>query len=192
MLKQLRSALAVLGLLTVLTGVVYPLVVTGVALSAFPRRADGSLIEQNGKIVGSRLIGQPFNQPRYFWGRLSATPGHPYNAGASSGSNEGPRSAALAASAKARLAALGGTTPVPVDLVTASGSGLDPDISPAAAAYQIPRVARARRLPVARVRELVARHTAPPALGVFGEPRVDVLELNLALDRAQRGIPGRR
>jgi K+-transporting ATPase ATPase C chain len=184
--RQLRPAVVVLLLLTLLCGGLYPLVVTGVAWGLFPRRAAGSLIERNGRLVGSELIGQPFDAPKYFWGRLSATT-PPYNAGASSGSNYGPLSADLARAAKARVEALrkadpGNRSPVPVDLATASGSGLDPHISVAAALYQVRRVARARGLEEAKVRELVMRYVAGRQLGVLGEERVSVLTLNLALD----------
>jgi K+-transporting ATPase ATPase C chain len=187
MLRQLRPALVVLAMLTILTGVLYPLLVTGVAQAAFPRQANGSLIDKDGKAVGSRLIGQPFDEPRYFWGRLSATTPVPYDARSSGGSNLGPTNPALTAAAKARVDALRAADPddhdpVPVDLVTASASGLDPHISPAAADFQVKRVARARGLPEARVRELVAKCTRGPDLGVLGEAHVDVLELNLALD----------
>jgi potassium-transporting ATPase KdpC subunit len=182
MLKQLRAALVVLAALSVVTGLAYPLLVTGIAQAAFPRQSNGSLIEKNGKVVGSALIGQPFSDAKYFWGRLSDTSPFPYNAASSSGSNYGPMNPALIDAARARLAALGGKTPVPVDLVTSSGSGLDPDISPAAAEYQVPRVAKARHLSEARVRALVAAHTESRTFGVLGEPIVNVLELNLALD----------
>ncbi|HVU04996.1 MAG TPA: potassium-transporting ATPase subunit KdpC [Polyangiaceae bacterium] len=184
--KQLRASLVVLGFLSVLTGIAYPLAVTGVAQAAFPRQANGSLIERNGKAVGSSLIGQPFDDPKYFWSRLSATT-PAYNGAASSGSNYGPLNPAFRDAAKARIDALRAADPesvgpVPVDLVTASGSGLDPHISPAAAEYQVHRVAKVRGLPEARVRELVAAHTEGRALVVLGEPGVNVLELNLALD----------
>jgi potassium-transporting ATPase KdpC subunit len=187
MLSQLRPALVLLGLFTILTGLVYPVLVTGVAQAAFPKQASGSLIERDGKPVGSTLIGQAFSEPKYFWGRLSATGPVPYNAGASSGSNYGPLNPALADAAKARVEALRkadpqATGPVPVDLVTASGSGLDPHISPAAADYQVRRVAKARGLDEARVRALIEAHTEGRQLGVLGELVVNVLELNLALD----------
>ncbi len=187
MLSQLRPALVILGLMTVLTGLVYPLLVTGVAQAAFPRQANGSLIEREGKAVGSSLIGQSFSAPKYFWGRLSGTAPVPYNAGASTGSNYGPLNPALADAVKGRIDALRkvdpeATLPVPVDLVTASGSGLDPHISPAAADYQVRRVAKARGLTEAKVRALVEAHTEGRQLGVLGEPVVNVLELNLALD----------
>jgi K+-transporting ATPase ATPase C chain len=186
-MDQLKPALIVLGLLSLVTGVAYPLVVTGIAQAVFPSQANGSLILRDGKPVGSSLIGQPFDDPRYFWGRLSATAPFAYNAGASSGSNLGPINPALHAAAKGRIDALrgadpGNQAPIPVDLVTASGSGLDPDISPAAAFYQVPRVARARHLNEERVRELVHTHVRHRQLGLLGEPRVNVLRLNLALD----------
>jgi K+-transporting ATPase ATPase C chain len=188
MLKELKPALLMLALLTVLTGVAYPLLVTGIAQAVFPHQANGSLIERDGKVVGSELVGQPFSDPKYFWSRPSATGPMPYNAGASSGSNQGPLNPALADAVKARIAALkaadpGNTAPIPVDLVTASGSGLDPHISPAAAAYQVDRVARARSLSADTVRALVAKHSEGRQFGGLGEPRVNVLTLNLALDR---------
>ncbi len=185
--SQLRPALASLALLTVLTGLVYPLIVTGIAQIVFPQQAQGSLIVKDGKAIGSELIGQSFDDPQYFWGRLSATEPFPYNAAASSGSNYGPLNPALLEMVQGRVAALkaadpDNTQPIPVDLVTASGSGLDPHISPAAAEYQVARVARVRRLDVSTVRQLVAQHTEGRDLAVLGEPRVNVLELNLALD----------
>ena len=191
-MDQLRPAIVVLALLTLLTGVVYPHVVTGVAQVVFPAQANGSLIVRDGKPVGSSLIGQPFDDPKYFWGRLSATTPFAYNAGASSGSNYGPLNPAFHAAAKARIDALrqadpDNKSPIPVDLVTASGSGLDPHISPAAALYQASRVAKARKLDEARVRQLVESKIEGRQLGVLGEPRVNVLELNLALDRIARG-----
>lgn len=183
----MRPALVLLALLSVLTGIVYPLVVTGVAQAAFPAQANGSLVVQGDQVRGSALIGQPFDEPRYFWSRPSATT-PAYNGSASSGSNLGPLNPALAEAVKARVAALravdpGNTAPVPVDLVTASGSGLDPHISPAAAQYQVERVARARGLAPERVRQLVVAHTEGRQLGILGEPHVNVLLLNLALDR---------
>jgi K+-transporting ATPase ATPase C chain len=186
-MDQLKPALIVLGLLSLVTGVAYPLIVTGIAQAVFPSQANGSLILRDGKPVGSSLIGQPFDDPRYFWGRLSATAPFAYNAGASSGSNLGPINPAFHAAAKGRIDALreadpGNQAPIPVDLVTASGSGLDPDISPAAAFYQVPRVARARHLDEERVRELVHTHIRHRQLGLLGEPRINVLRLNLALD----------
>ncbi len=195
MLAQLRAAAVSLVALTVVTGVAYPLLVTGVAQAAFPSQANGSLIVKDGKALGSRLIGQPFDDPKYFWGRLSATADSnskplPYNGAASTGSNLGPTNPALVDEVKGRIDALHAadpekTSPIPVDLVTSSGSGLDPEISPAAAEYQVRRVARARNLDEATVRSLVADHTAARQLGILGEPRVNVLELNLALDAAK-------
>jgi K+-transporting ATPase ATPase C chain len=193
MLNQLRAAVVMLALMTLLTGVVYPLVVTGIAQIAFPHAANGSLIMQDGQAVGSELIGQPFDAPEYFWSRLSATGTFAYNAfngdnqTASSGSNLGPLNPALLAAAQARIDALraadpGNTASIPVDLVTASASGLDPHISPAAALYQVPRVARVRGLTEAQVRQLVDEHTQGRQLGFLGEPRVNVLTLNLALE----------
>jgi K+-transporting ATPase ATPase C chain len=191
MLAQLRAALVSLLMLTLVTGVAYPLLVTGIAYAAFPNQASGSLIVKDGKPVGSRLIGQSFDDAKYFWGRLSATSdanGKPlaYNGGSSSGSNLGPENPALVDEVKARIDALRAAdpndTPIPVDLVTSSGSGLDPHISPAAAAYQVGRVAKARGLDEARVGELVRAHTEERQIGILGEPRVNVLELNMALD----------
>jgi K+-transporting ATPase ATPase C chain len=184
---HIRPALVLLIVLSVLTGLVYPVVVTGIAQLVFPRQANGSLIVRDGKVVGSALIGQPFDDPKYFWGRPSATSPFPYNAASSSGSNQGPTNPALYDAVKGRVEALraadpGNTAPVPVDLVTASGSGLDPHISPAAALYQIGRVARARKLDEAAVRQLVEQHTEGRQLGFLGEPRVNVLTQNLALD----------
>jgi len=187
MRSQIRPALMSLLIFTVLVGLLYPLVVTGVAQLVFPHQANGSLIVVNGKTVGSSLIGQQFTDPKYFWGRLSATGPYPYNASSSSGSNLGPTNPALLDEAKARIAALqaadpGNTQPIPVDLVTSSGSGLDPDISVAAALYQLPRVARLRGLSESAVRTLVNKYTQGRTLGFLGEPTVNVLELNLALD----------
>lgn len=175
------QAIRMLVVLTVITGVAYPLLVTGIAQVAFSDKANGSLIEKDGKVLGSRLIGQPFSDPKYFWGRPSATSPMPYNGVASSGSNQGPTNPALAQAVKERTAKFE-KTPVPADLVTASGSGLDPHISPAAAEYQVARVAKARNLSEDRVRGLMARHTQGRQLGILGEPLVNVLELNLALD----------
>jgi K+-transporting ATPase ATPase C chain len=188
-MEMLRPALSVFALLSVLTGVVYPLAVTGIAQLVFPHRANGSLLRSGEKVLGSELIGQPFADPRYFWGRLSATGPFPYDAAASSGSNYGPTSDALVEAAKARVEALkaadpANRAPIPVDLVTASGSGLDPHLSPAAARWQVGRVARARGLDPNPVEALVARHTHGRGLGVLGEPVVNVLRLNLALDAA--------
>ena len=189
MVRELRTAFLVLVALTGVTGVAYPLLVTGVAQLLFPRQANGSLLEAGGRVLGSALIGQPFDDPGYFWSRLSATSKFPYDASASSGSNLGPSSDALRDAVKARVEALraadpGNAAPVPIDLVTASASGLDPHISPAAASYQAARVARARGLDPGRVEALVAEHTEGRFLGLLGEPGVNVLELNLALDRA--------
>ena len=187
MLKELKPALLMLALLTMLTGGLYPLLVTGIAQLVFPHQANGSLIEQNGKVVGSELIGQPFSDPKYFWGRPSATSPVPYNADASTGSNLGPLNPALEEAVKARIDALKAadptqTTPIPVDLVTASGSGLDPHISPAAARWQAPRIARLRGLSEAEVSKLIDAHTEGRQLGLLGEPRVNVRALNQALD----------
>lgn len=187
MKNMLRPALVLLLVLTLLTGVAYPLLVTGVARMLFPDQAAGSLILRNGKPVGSALIGQNFSEPQHFWGRPSATGPMPYNAAASSGSNLGPLNPALADAVKSRIAALraadpANTAPVPVDLVTASASGLDPHISPAAAHYQVGRVARARGLPSEKVQALVDGQTENPWLGLVGEPQVNVLKLNLALE----------
>ena len=187
MLSQLRPAIMVLVLLTLVTGVAYPLVVTGIAQVIFPFQAQGSLVVKEGKVIGSALIGQPFDDPKYFWSRPSATGPFADNAGASSGSNLSPTNPDLIKAVQGRVDALraadpGNTAPVPVDLVTASGSGLDPHISPAAALYQVERVARVQRLDPAVVRQLVERHIEGRFLGFLGEPRVNVLALNLALD----------
>jgi len=191
MLKELKPALLVLALMTALTGAVYPLLVTGIAQGLFSDQANGSLIEQDGKVVGSALVGQPFSDPKHFWSRPSATGPVPYNAGASSGSNQGPLNPALEEAVKARIDALKAadptqTAPIPVDLVTASGSGLDPHISPAAARWQAPRIARLSGLSEAEVARLIDAHTEGRQLGLLGEPRVNVLMLNLALDRLAR------
>ena len=183
----LRPALVLLLLLSVVIGVAYPLAVTSLARVIFPAQAAGSLIVRDGAPVGSSLIGQPFDDPRYFWGRLSATGPFPYNAGVSSGSNLGPLNPALETAVAARVAALreaggGDPRPIPVDLVTASGSGLDPHVSPAAAAWQVGRVARARGLSAAAVEAIVSRYTEGRQLGFLGEARVNVLAVNLALD----------
>jgi len=184
MRRQLRYAVGFVVLLTVLTGVIYPLVVTGIAQALFHHQANGSLVSDNGEAIGSELIGQPFSDPRYFWGRLSATE---YDAAASSGSNYGPTNPALLEAIQARIDALRAVDPdnqepIPVDLVTSSASGLDPDISPAAAQYQVPRVARYRGLDEGRVFALVDQLTEGRQFGILGEPRVNVLKLNLALD----------
>ena len=186
-MTHVRAAIVSLVILTILTGVIYPLVVTGIAQVVFPHQANGSLIVKNGKVVGSALIGQPFDDPRYFWGRPSATSPYPYNAGASSGSNLSPTNPALIKTVQDRVDALRAAdpdtkAPVPVDLVTASGSGLDPHISPAAALFQINRVAKARKLEPAAVQSLVEKYTEGRQWGFLGEPRVNVLALNLALD----------
>jgi len=187
MLSTIRTAILSVLVLTFVTGIAYPLVVTGLAQLLFPQAANGSVIERDGKPVGSALIGQPFSDPRYFWSRPSATAPFPYNSASSGGSNLGPTNPALTDAVKQRIDALraadpANTAPVPVDLVTASGSGLDPQISPAAAEYQVARVARARGMSADAVRKLVAAATEGRQLGVLGEPRVDVLALNLALD----------
>jgi potassium-transporting ATPase KdpC subunit len=187
MRRQLRIVILFLVVFTVITGVLYPLVVTGIVQIAFHQQANGSLIEQNGKVTGSELIGQPFSDPKYFWGRLSATSPVLYNADASSGSNLGPSNPELTKAVQARIDALkavdpNNNQPVPVDLVTFSASGLDPNISVAAANYQIERVARYRGLTQAIVAELVGGFTQGRQLGILGEPRVNVLKLNLALD----------
>jgi K+-transporting ATPase ATPase C chain len=187
MLRQLKIALMFLGVFTFITGIIYPLFVTGIAQAFFHRQANGSLITENGTSVGSELIGQPFSDPKYFWGRLSATAPVPYNAAASSGSNLGPSNPALQEAVQARIDALkavdqDNNQPIPVDLVTFSASGLDPDISIAAANYQVPRVARYRRLSEEHVKALVNQFTEGRQFGILGEPRVNVLQLNLALD----------
>jgi len=192
MRQELRAALVLFVLLSVVTGIAYPLLVTGIGHVAFARQAQGSIIERAGKPLGSALLGQPFDAPQYFWGRLSATAPQPYNGASSGGSNLGPTNPAMLDSVAMRVQALraidpGNHQPVPVDLVSASGSGLDPDISPAAAEYQVGRIARIRGLSEARVRELVAGHRSERFLGVLGEPRVNVLELNLALDQLRGG-----
>ncbi len=200
MTSLIRPALVLFVTLSLITGLGYPLAVSGVAQLAFADSANGSLIVRDGKAVGSELIGQAFSDSKHFWGRPSATSPMPYNAANSAGANQGPANPALAEAVRARIKALrevergiasrpadpGNPAPVPVDLVTASASGLDPHISRAGADFQLARVARARALPEARVRELVDAHTERPLLGFFGEPRVHVLRLNLALDAAQR------
>jgi potassium-transporting ATPase KdpC subunit len=187
MLKQLKIAVIFLVIFGVITGIIYPLFVTGIAQAFFHRQANGSLITDNRTNAGSELIGQPFSDPEYFWGRLSATAPFPYNGDASSGSNYGPSNPALINAVQARIDALkavdpDNSAPVPVDLVTASGSGLDPDISVAAADYQVARVARYRGLSVTQVSALVKKYTKGRQFGLLGEPRVNVLKLNLALD----------
>jgi len=187
--RTLRPALSLLFAMTLLTGLAYPLAITGLARLAFPAQAAGSLIDNHGKLIGSRLIGQNFSEPRYFWGRPSATAPSPYNASASTGSNLGPLNPALIDAVKANAGRLRAADPanpslIPVELVTASASGLDPEISPAAAAYQVARVARARGVPAAAVSALIAAHTQHRLLGFLGEPHINVLELNLALDQS--------
>ena len=185
--KLLRQSIVMLLLMTVITGVAYPLAATGLAQLIFLQQANGSLIEKNGKPIGSALIGQSFTDAKYFWGRPSATSPNPNNAASSSGSNTGPTNPALIDTIKQRIDALhavdpGNKAPVPVDLITASGSGLDPEISPAAAQYQLARVAQARQLSTSQVQALVDEYTSGRTLGLLGEPRVNVLKLNLALD----------
>jgi potassium-transporting ATPase KdpC subunit len=186
----LRPVLVLFGILTFLTGFVYPLAVTAVGAWVFPDQVRGSVVVRNGKTVGSVLIAQSFQEPKYFWGRLSATAPMPNNGAGSAGSNFGPLNPALIDAVRGRIAALkaadpGNDLPIPVDLVTASGSGLDPHITPAAALFQVNRVARERHLDFSRVRQLALDHVEPPQWGIFGEARVNVLMLNLALDRAQ-------
>ncbi|MFA5916377.1 MAG: potassium-transporting ATPase subunit KdpC [Sterolibacterium sp.] len=187
MFRELRAAAVVLLVLSIITGLAYPLLVTGIAQVVFPAQANGSLIESGGKAVGSELIGQAFADPKHFWSRPSATSPYPYNASASSGSNQGPLNPALTDAVTARIKALrdadpGNIAAVPADLVTASASGLDPHISPAAAEFQVARVAKARGLNAQKVRALVAQATEGRQFGFLGEPRVNVLRLNLALD----------
>jgi potassium-transporting ATPase KdpC subunit len=187
---MLRPLLVLFAVLTVMTGIAYPLAVTLLGKAAFTRQVEGSLVMRDGKAVGSSLIGQSFQDPKYFWGRLSATAPMPNNAAASSGSNFGPTNPALLDAVRARIAALKSTDPdnslpIPVDLVTASGSGLDPHVSPAAALYQVARVARERHVDAGQVRRLVTSKVEAPQWGILGEARVNVLLLNLALDRAQ-------
>ncbi|RDS80700.1 potassium-transporting ATPase subunit KdpC [Dyella psychrodurans] len=190
MSRLIRNAVTMLLVMTIITGIAYPLVATGVAQMLFPHQANGSLIVKDGKPIGSELIGQYFDDPRYFWGRPSATTPQPNNGTASNGSNLGPTNTALRDAVQQRIDALrkadpGNATPVPADLVTASGSGLDPDISPAAAQYQVARVAHARHLSAEQVLALVTQFTQGRQLGLLGEPRVNVLQLNLALDGLQ-------
>lgn len=185
--KQVKTAIMLLLLMTILTGLVYPVLVTGIAQILFPAQANGSFIKQDNKIVGSKWIGQYFTEPKYFWGRPSATAPFPYNAAASSGSNLGPTNPALLTAVKGYIARLReadphNSNPIPVDLVTASASGLDPEISPAAAFYQVPRIAAARNLSESKVNTLVRQFIKQRQWGILGEPRVNVLQLNLALD----------
>jgi potassium-transporting ATPase KdpC subunit len=191
--SQIRPALLIFLLLTIFTGGIYPMIVTGIGAAVFRDKAAGSLIVKDGKAIGSTLIGQNFADPKYFWGRPSATGPMPYNPLASSGSNQGPLNPALTDAVKSRIEALraadpGNTAAVPIDLVTASGSGLDPEISVAAANYQVARVARLRGVPADQVGALVTKLAKGRALGLFGEPRVNVLKLNLALDGALDGV----
>jgi potassium-transporting ATPase KdpC subunit len=183
----IRNSLMSILLFTILTGIIYPVVVTGISQVVFAHQANGSIITKNGKVVGSSLLGQEFGDPRYFWGRLSATTPYPYNGGSSSGSNLGPNNPDLMKAVQARIQALrsadqGNEAKIPVDLVTASGSGLDPHISPAAAEYQLHRVAKSRGIDESKVRTMIEQHTQGRWLGLIGEPVVNVLELNLALD----------
>ena len=189
-LQPLRPALVLFAGLTLITGVAYPLLTTGIGQVLFPQQVSGSLLTENGKVIGSALIGQSFTEPKYFWGRPSATGPTPYNAGASSGSNQGPLNPALTTAVSERVDALRQLDPsnsaaVPVDLVTASASGLDPDISPAAAYYQAARIARLRQLPLQTVNALIATHTQGRQWGILGEARVNVLLLNIALDKLE-------
>lgn len=192
MWNEIKSGVVMLVVMTVITGIAYTLVVTGAAQALFPHQANGSLIMKDNKPLGSELIGQPFSSPKYFWSRPSATSPKPYDGGSSSGSNLGPTNPALLEGVSERIKALreadpGNMAPVPVDLVTASGSGLDPHISPAAAYYQAERVARARHLDPSRVRTLIAEHTEARQFWILGEPRVNVLKLNLELDTLDKG-----
>lgn len=190
MLRMFRPAIVLFAFLVVLTGLLYPALITGIAQVFFPLQANGSLITQNGQVVGSALIGQQFTDPKYFWGRPSDTADQPYNAAASGGSNLGPTNPALVKAVAERIAALKAVDstnnqPIPVDLVTSSGSGLDPDISVAAAGYQAARVAQARGLSLDQVQGLIHQYTTERTFGILGEPRVNVLQLNLALDQLQ-------
>ena len=192
MWNEIKSSVVMVIVMTVITGIAYPLLVTGAAQVLFPHQANGSLIMKDNKPLGSELIGQPFSSPKYFWSRPSATSPKPYDSSSSSGSNLGPTNQALLDAVADRIKALreadpGNAAPVPVDLVTASGSGLDPHISPAAAYYQAERVARARHLDPKRVRSLIAVHTESRQFWIFGEPRVNVLKLNLELDTLDKG-----
>jgi K+-transporting ATPase ATPase C chain len=189
--RYLRPGLSLVAIMTLLLGLIYPLVMTGISEAVFHSQAEGSLIRKGDTLIGSKLIGQSFSDPKYFWGRPSATSPQPYNGLASGGSNLGPLNPALTDKVAANAKALHEAdpenhAPIPVELVTASASGLDPDISPAAAEYQAPRVARARHVPLAAIHSLIAQHRREPLLGLFGEPVVNVLELNLALDQNQR------
>jgi K+-transporting ATPase ATPase C chain len=191
-MKLFRPLIVIFVVLSAITGLAYPAVMTAIGQTAFNNQANGSILEQNGKVVGSKLIGQQFDAPQYFWGRLSAISPKPYDSTSSAGSNLGPTNPALLDEVKGRLDALkaAGTDmsmPVPVDLVTSSGSGLDPEITPAAAAYQIDRVAKARKMSASDVQALVDRYTSGRQFGVLGEARVNVLQLNLALDAAHQG-----
>ena len=183
MINQIRPAITLTLAFTLLTGLAYPLAVTGIGQAAFPAQANGSRVEQGGVIIGSSLIGQPFSRPGYFWPRPSATGSEPYNASASSGSNYGPTDARLVERVAGAVAAYGGAAPIPADAVTASGSGLDPHITPENARLQVARVAAARGVDAAEIEQLLATMTEAPLLGILGEPRVNVLALNLALDR---------
>lgn len=196
LLNHIKIAIILLILMSVLTGFLYPIIITGITQLIFPWQTNGSFIKQNGKIVGSLLIGQPFSDPKYFWGRPSATTPFPYNAASSSGSNLGPSNPILLATVKQRVnslkqSILSNTSPIPVDLVTASGSGLDPEICPSAAFYQVPRIAKARGLSKQVIQLLIKRSIKKRTLRILGEPRVNVLEINLALDRlsAERNRP---
>jgi K+-transporting ATPase ATPase C chain len=193
MFTLIRSVFMSLLLFTILTGLIYPLIVTGIAQAIFPKQANGSIITKNGKPVGSALIGQQFDDPKYFWGRLSATSPYPYNGASSSGSNRGPSNPALMQAVQSRISAMQVADPsnkqrIPVDLVTTSGSGLDPHISPAAAEYQAQRVARIRRIDKDMVLALIVAYTNQRQFGIFGEPTVNVLKLNLALDELHQKI----
>jgi K+-transporting ATPase ATPase C chain len=190
MLQTTLQSIRAVIVFTVITGVAYPLIVTGIAQVAFRHQANGSLIVDNGKILGSRLIGQPFGDSKYFWSRPSATSPQPYNGASSSGSNQGPTNPALKEAVEGRVKALRDagadpSKPVPVDLVTASGSGLDPHISPAAAEYQVARISKERKIAPEKIRGLIEKHTEGRTFGVLGEPRVNVLELNLALEKTR-------
>lgn len=186
--RYLRPGFSLIVLMTLVTGIIYPLIITGASKVAFATEARGSLVERDGRLIGSRLIGQNFTDPKYFWGRPSATSPQPYNGTASGGSNLGPLNPALIDKVKANAKALreadpANSAPIPVELVTASTSGLDPDISPAAAYYQAGRVAQTRKIPLDELRALIAAHRREPLLGVLGEPTINVLELNMALDQ---------